>query len=102
MGRVLAFRQFDDRSTRDVAGLCATLTGSVDFMWRGGWAEVGEHGEIAVYRRQHCLGFWLPNLEGFSFYPIEGGERRQRVTTVEEAYQVSLCLLGDPPPEPAP
>ena len=102
MGQVVAFRRRGVHVlARDPSGLCARLTGSVDFMWRGGWAEVGERGEIALYRRQHCLGFWLPGQAGFTYYPIETGERSKKVDTLEDAYLASLLLLGDPPPEPA-
>lgn len=102
MGQVVPFRRKQDLGlARDDTGLCTKLTGSLDFMWRGGWAEVGEYGEIALYRRRFCLGYWLGSPEGFSFYPIETGERSLKVHTLDDAYQASLSLVGDPPPDSA-
>lgn len=98
MGQVLAFRSnLQPRIVWDDTGLYSRLTACVEFMWRGGWAEMGDHGEIALYRRQSCIGVWFRHKQGFAYYPVANGEPRQIVDSVEAAYGLSLHLVCEAP-----
>ena len=103
MGQVLAFRNAKKPViVWDDTGLYSKLTGSVDFMWHGGWAEIGDHGEIALYKRQSCIGVWFRHRQGFAYYPVANGEACQIVDSVDAAFQLSCRLIGAIPGQPPP
>lgn len=74
--------------------LLERLRGSVQAMWRGGWAEPGETGGVALLRNQHCVGLWCYESGVFVYRPIETGVPKALATTVDEAYDRTLQLLG--------
>ncbi|MGD9804153.1 MAG: hypothetical protein AB7E81_04685 [Hyphomicrobiaceae bacterium] len=96
MGLVIPFRRKDEypRLAEEI-DLLGRLRGSVQVMWRGGWAVPGDFSGVVLLRNQRCLGVWSYEGIEFVYRPIETGEPRIRVGSSEQAYRHSLLELGD-------
>jgi hypothetical protein len=95
MGVVIQFRRKDQPSLDfEELALLERLRGSVQAMWRGGWAEPGETGGVALLRNQHCVGLWCFESGRFVYRPIETGVPKALAKTVDEAYDLTLSMLG--------
>ena len=96
MGAVLQFKRRNTPALDcEELELLDRLRGSLQSMWRGGWAEPGEYGGVTLLRNRHCLGIWCFERDGFVYRPIESGVAMVKAPSVEEAYTHTLLLLGE-------
>lgn len=79
--------------------LLTRLCGSLQVMWRNGWAERGEPDGVVVLKNRNCIGVWLYSKGGFAFVPIETGVAQMKAVSVDEAYESTLAILGELPKE---
>jgi len=96
MGRIIPFRRKHEHSLcPQELELLDRLRGSLQAMWRGGWAVPGDEWGVALMRGHHCLGVWTYEHSEFVYRPIESGEPSARVASVEAAYRHCLLVLGE-------
>lgn len=93
MSQILTF-PFDRRMQERVVSrqLLNRLCGSLDIMWRDCWAELGEHGEVVVLRRQHCIGIWRCGVT-LTYHPVAGGDATLEAANVNDAYWMTMALI---------
>jgi len=96
MGQVLAFTRGKNRvpASGQATSLLAALSGSLDYMWRGGWAELSPTGGVAVIRHGHFLGVWVPQNEGFAYHTASGEGPPTFASDIAETYQKTLEIVG--------
>jgi hypothetical protein len=96
MGQVLPFSRGKYRVavSDQTTALLAALSGSLEYMWRGGWAELSPTGGVAVIRHGHFLGVWVHQEEGFSYHAASGEGPPTVATDIAEAYQKTLEIVG--------
>lgn len=95
MGAVIRFRRREKVAlAAEEQELLHRLRGSLQAMWRGGWAEAGLPSGVVLLRNQHCIGVWSFEVGRLVYRPIETGVASLQVASVEEAYERSLVLLG--------
>lgn len=97
MVTILQFRHSRVALQSAERALLDRLNGSVQVLWRGGWAEQGEPDGIILYKNQSCLGVWFQSNGRFAFTSIETGCVHLRCETVDAAYTATLDLLGPIP-----
>jgi hypothetical protein len=96
MGLVIPFRRKHEHTLLShELELLDRLRGSLQAMWRGGWAVPGDDSGIALMRGSHCLGVWSYERSEFVYRPIESGEPNIRAASVEAAYRHCLLILGE-------
>jgi hypothetical protein len=95
MGTVLQFRHPTPRLRSQELCLLSRLCGSLQVMWRGGWAEPGEPDGVVLLKNQNCIGLWLYQRDCFAFVPIETGVTQLQVATVDQAHNATLRILGE-------
>jgi hypothetical protein len=96
MGRVVPFASgYRVAASEEATSLLAKLSGSLDYMWKGGWAELTPTGAIAVIHHGHCLGLWVHRADGFTFYRTSGEQGALLMApSIDEAYRQSLIIVG--------
>lgn len=96
MGLVIPFRRkYAHPLIPQELELLDRLRGSLQAMWRGGWAVPGESSGVALMRNRHCVGVWTYEGAELVYRPIESGEPKMRAATVEAAYRHCLLILGE-------
>ena len=99
MNTVLQFKHPRTGYHREEQRLLTPLCGSVQVMWRDGWAERGDPDGVVVLKNRDCIGVWLHSRGCFAFVPAETGVAQMRAATVDEAYEATLAILGELPEE---
>lgn len=94
MTRILNF-PFDKRMQGRIMSrqLLNRLCGSLDIMWRDCWAELGDHGEVVVLRRQHCIGLWRCGAT-LTYHPVASGDKLLEAGNVDDAYWMTVAMIG--------
>jgi hypothetical protein len=74
--------------------LLSRITGEVDSLWRGGWAEPGDLDGVVLFRDRRVIGVWSFRSTGFVYIPVTHGCPTHRASDVAQAFSLSMELLG--------
>ena len=94
MGVVVLFSRPRSRLRPEEFQLLSRLTGEVESLWRGAWAEPGDPDGVVLFLDRRVLGVWSFQSAEFVYVPVTHGSITHRAPDVDQAFSLSMELLG--------
>lgn len=94
MGDVIFFRSKTRRLPVQEQMLLGRLTGSLQVVWRGGWAVPSARVGGDLLQHGQSIGVWRRMGPGFMYWPVAKRQPEAQFWCLEGAHQHSLDVLG--------